>query len=227
MGASEHLPFPVPSKKSQPSTTDWVFAICRFYWSKSVLGGRPCIGSVSPRRLGWGGWVGGGPFSGQQLCLWPDMTSSNHHLPLEHCRRNQNGSQVVMGTADEKGRKTSEWLTSETAKAPPWGGRLCASKKESNSLCSLFSGCVYILCVCVCVCVYIHTHYTTAYIYKPAARQNKSGGGVKQEGKWIPILGNHKGSFVNVLRCQVERCQAIWISELVHRYYEYGSNSYY
>ena len=52
MGPSEHLPFPVPSKKSQPSTKDWVFALCRFYWSKSVLGRRPCIGSVSPRRLG-------------------------------------------------------------------------------------------------------------------------------------------------------------------------------
>ena len=184
MGASEHLPFPVPSKKSQPSTTDWVFAICRFYWSKSVLGGRPCIGSVSPRRLGWGGWVGGGPFSGQQLCLWPDMTSSNHHLPLEHCRRNQNGSQVVMGTADEKGRKTSEWLTSETAKAPPWGGRLCASKKESNSL---FSGCVYILCVCVCVCVYTYIHIILqhTFISQQPAKINQVEGWNRRENEYL------------------------------------------
>ena len=183
MGASEHLPFPVPSKKSQPSTTDWVFAICRFYWSKSVLGGRPCIGSVSPRRLGWGGWVGGGPFSGQQLCLWPDMTSSNHHLPLEHCRRNQNGSQVVMGTADEKGRKTSEWLTSETAKAPPWGGRLCASKKESHSLCSLFSGCVYILCVCVYT--YIHIILQHTFISQQPAKINQVEGWNRRENEYL------------------------------------------
>ena len=65
VGPSEHLPFPVPSKKSQPSTRDWVFAICRFYWSKSVLGGRPCIGSVSPRRLGWGG------MSWRRTIQWP------------------------------------------------------------------------------------------------------------------------------------------------------------
>ena len=130
MGPWEHLPFPVPCKNSQPNTKDWVFAIYRFYWSKSVLGGRPCIGSVFPRRLGQGEWVGGGPFSGQQLCLCPDMTSSNRHLPLEHCRRSQDGSQLVMGTVDEKGRKTSKWLNSETAKAPPWGGRLCATRKR-------------------------------------------------------------------------------------------------
>lgn len=53
MGPSEHLPFPVPSKKSQPSAKDWVFVLCRFYWSKSVLGVEdPALAQCPPG--GWG-----------------------------------------------------------------------------------------------------------------------------------------------------------------------------
>lgn len=110
----------------------------------------------------------------------------------------------------------------ETSRVPGCQGRFCASKKESNSIYSLFEG----FFLFGFLWRHIHT-YTTTYIYKPAAL--KSDGGWIIGGKWIPILGSQKApcSFENALRCQVERCQAIWINELIQGHYGYGCCGYY
>lgn len=105
-GALRAFTFPC-SRWKVPARHQGLGAICRFQQSSQFWVEGPTLAQCLPG----GEWVRGGSFSGQcpaqlqaakhwwQLCLQPvrDLWPSSPRLPLEHHRRNQDGSRVVMG----------------------------------------------------------------------------------------------------------------------------------